>query len=112
MTSSTPETEDEIEPWQVRIAYIEFPDKPGKGKARPILVVNKAADVVHCLKITSAGPSDAYQRIELEYQELNLAKPSWLQIAPVYKVPSVQVGPLVSKITKDFADELTQLIKA
>ncbi len=99
MTNSIPE----IKPWQIRIGYVAFSDRPNKGKARPILIVDVTESYAYCLKITSTGESKTYPRIKLDHESLGLPKPSWLQLAPLHRVSVNDIDGLVSNVSPEFA---------
>lgn len=107
MTTSIPE----IEPWQIRIAYVELSDKPGKGKSRPVLVLSAASGFAYCLKITSQGLSKDYPRMRLDSDLLGLAKPSWIQFVPIYKIPVLSIRDLISKIPIELAEEIDSIVR-
>ena len=108
MTNSIPE----VKPWQIRVAHVKFHDKPGKGKRRPVLIVNLSGNSAYCLKITSAGPSDQYPRFELaDYEKLGLKKPSWLQLSPAYMVPVTKFGELISQAPIDLVERVNDAIR-
>ena len=100
-----------IEPWQIRIGYVRFPDKPSKGKARPLLVLQVSGDYAYCLKITTVPESDFYPRMVLDHAALGLIKPSWLQIQPVYRVALSDIRDCLGKCSLGLAMRISSEIE-
>ena len=91
MTTSIPE----IKPWQIRLAYVRFSDNPEKGKVRPVLILKTDKESIEALKITTNGKVP-YPIIDLSGFELDLRKPSWLQLSPTFAVRRTDIGPLLA----------------
>lgn len=86
MTVTSPK---QIKPWEIRIARVAFEESPNKAKVRPILVltVKADADVVEALKITTNNKLQGFPIVEIvNWKELGLVKPSWLQLTPPFPV--------------------------
>ena len=103
MTTSTPK----IRPWQIRVAYVKFPDKPKKGNSRPVLILAVDDDFAYGLKITTKN-SDKYARIKLDHEKLGLEKPSWLQLDPIHMIPLSKVRDFISKVPLDLAETINE----
>ncbi len=108
MTASIPE----VEPWQIRIARVEFADRPGKGKSRPVLVLSTTENSAYCLKITTQGLSKDYPRMKLDHERLGLARPSWVQFVPIFKVPIASIRNLVGTVPLELAEEIDSIVRS
>jgi hypothetical protein len=87
------------EQWDICIAFVRFADNPRKGKARPVLVLQKASDrALYAFKITSKDIDGKRPCIPLKnWNVLGLLKPSWLQLEPIWIISSDDFGPVIGK---------------
>jgi len=75
-------------PYDIHIAYVQVED----GKYRPVVILFEEESAVAVYKITSQyeGKNDAIRSYYLaitDWQEAGLAKPSYIDMVKVYKVP-------------------------
>lgn len=70
----------EIQPFEVLIALVEFEDKPGISKPRPVIViaVSECELEILAVKVTSHGPREWCEGevVLLDWMEEGLVKPS------------------------------------
>lgn len=76
-----------VNPWEFHIALVYFEGSAADYKSRPILVLGTKEDTVFALKVTSKMPPAEFPSIELkDWERYGLAKPSWLQLQPTFRV--------------------------
>lgn len=110
MTDTTPA----LSRWQVWIAYLPFADSPKKGKARPVLLLDKLQNgTLMVLKITSKDIRGAYSGIKIPEgsEKLELKKESYIQIEPVFNIAISNLSNVyLGTLSKDLQAEVTKLL--
>ena len=84
MTTSCSPQQGEI--W---LAYLEFSDKPGVGKVRPVLILENEEEqfIVAVAKVTSVGSGEDNSRVKLKnWKNYGLLKPSFVRIDQRFRV--------------------------
>ncbi len=74
---------------EIWLAYLEFTDKPGVGKVRPILILENEKEqlVVAVAKVTSVPSGEDNSRIELKnWENYGLLMPSFVRIDQRFRV--------------------------
>ena len=74
---------------EIYLAYLEFSDKPGVGKVRPVLILENEKEqlVVAVAKVTSVPSGEDNSRIELKnWENYGLLKPSFVRIDQRFRV--------------------------
>ena len=74
---------------EIWLAYLEFSDKPGVGKVRPVLILDNEEEklVVVVAKITSVASDKNKLRVELKnWENYGLLKPSFVRIDQRFRV--------------------------
>lgn len=100
--------------WQVWIAYLPFADSPKKGKARPVLILDKLQnDTLMVLKITSKDIRGAYSAIKIpeSSEKLELKKESYIQIEPVFNISTSNLSNVyLGTLSKELQIKVTKLL--
>jgi mRNA interferase MazF len=74
---------------EIYLAYLEFSDKPGVGKVRPVLILENEEKqlVVTVAKVTSVSSGEVNSRFELKnWQDYGLLKPSFVRYDQRFRV--------------------------
>ncbi len=108
-TSSKPEK------GEIWLAYIEFSDKPGVGKVRPVLILENEEEqlVVTVAKVTSVAGDDN-SRIELKnWKNYGLLKPSFVRIDQRFRVSidKILLDKPLGKLEDDLFEDIERKVK-
>lgn len=79
--------EASVSPWEIRIAYVKFVDKPNKGMVHPVLILKAGINFATVLQFTSKSDNSNYPKIEIEeWMDLNFRTQTFLKLEPAYNV--------------------------
>lgn len=79
--------ENYVSPWEIRIAYVKFVDKPNKGMIHPVLILKAGMNFATVLQFTSKSDNSKYPKIEIkEWKALNFRTQTFLKLEPAYNV--------------------------
>lgn len=113
----TPSTLDAVQPFDVLIARVEFEDRPGVIKPRPVVVLQVEGGVlsVTAVKVTSHPPRQwcAGEVVLTDWKREGLAKPSVARCTKILRLRAESVRGAIGSLTpRDRTALLAGLAKA
>ena len=104
-------------PGEIWLAYLEYSDKPGIGKVRPVLILEEESKkvVVLAAKVTSVRSCDNSTQVELKnWSSYGLVKPSFVRTNQKFRVSLDKIlgdKPL-GKLENELFEKIFDAIKA
>ena len=101
-----------VEAKEVWSAWVGYEDKPGRGKYRPVLVidVNEEKAVVMSVPFTSTFARDEYDIEVFDWAEIPLEHISTARISKTIVIPVSDFLKKLGKVSDDDWDNITDLL--
>lgn len=101
---------DYIEQYGIYIAKVDFEDKPGVYKVRPILIIDEDEMLCVSLKITSQIDAEHSKMFFLEnWKKYNLPKPSSVIIDKTYRISKENIYKLLAVLDDEDIERIVNI---